>query len=175
MKIPLKELFSPNFDNFYKNMEICDKLFLSTFFEVWTLRNFEISHNLQFIKEKLHVQMLKKFSIPVSFCGTISFSFPTFCFVFFVFSSAKSTNLAKFLDSKTNNQQITQIWYQDSESSPDLVFSLCLHSIPQSGLEASAPLLGRGKYIGYLGPCSSSPEDTAPTSTAYKLQWLAKY
>jgi hypothetical protein len=61
--------------------------------------------------------------------------------LFFCFSSAKSTNLANFLDSKTNNQ----IWYQDSESSPDLVFSLCLHSIPQSGLEASAPLLGRGK------------------------------
>lgn len=86
--------------------------------------------------------MFLKFSIPVSFLGTISFSFPTFFFVlFFCFSSAKSTNLANFLDSKTNNQ----IWYQDSESSPDLVFSLCLHSIPQSGLEASAPLLGRGK------------------------------
>jgi hypothetical protein len=40
--------------------------------------------------------------------------------LFFCFSSAKSTNLANFLDSKTNNQ----IWYQDSESSPDLVFSL---------------------------------------------------
>ncbi len=55
------------------------------------------------------------------FWGQFLFLFQHFVlFCFFCFSSAKSTNLANFLDSKTNNQ----IWYQDSESSPDLVFSL---------------------------------------------------
>ncbi len=123
-------------------------------FEVWTLWNFWNFSQPSIHQRKSTCLNATKFSIPVIFMGYNFFFFFNilFCFVF-CFSSAKSTNLAKFVDSKTNNQQITQIWYQDSESSPDLVFSLCLHSIPKSGLEASALLLGRGK-VGYLGPCS---------------------
>ncbi len=130
--------------------------FIKKYGNLWQIIPFYIFWGLNFAKlwnfsqPSIHQRkitcpnVLKNFNSS-DFFGDNFFFFSNILFCFFVFSSAKSTNLAKFLDSKTNNQQITQIWYQDSESSPDLVFSLCLHSIPQSGLEASAPLLGRGK------------------------------